>query len=117
MTRTRNTAVTRSDSKVIPGPRAAEVPMNARPSEPRHWQAAAEPSDYYTGGPTWASDPAGHALLRINRAGGPAEATAQAAAEAVLVLHSIRRILLWTAVLLPLAVVLGALLLSMEPTR
>ncbi|MFT7839795.1 hypothetical protein Q5530_26935 [Saccharothrix sp. BKS2] len=66
------------------------------------WQAAADtPRDHYGNGPTWSPAHAARSLRRINEAGGPAEATAQAAAETVMVLHSIRRILIWTAVIIP----------------
>lgn len=53
-------------------------------------------------GPSWYPTFAEGSLKRINEAGTPERATAQATAEAVMVLHSIRRILIWTAVIIPL---------------
>ncbi|HWU12111.1 MAG TPA: hypothetical protein VN520_38185 [Streptomyces sp.] len=53
-------------------------------------------------GPTWFPTFAARSLKRINAAGDADRATAQGVAEVVMILHSIRRILIWTAVIIPL---------------
>ncbi len=67
-------------------------------------------------GPDWRVPPAKAALARIASSSDVAQAQAQAAVEQVVVLHSIRRILIWTAVVIPAAVlVLAVILLVVTP--
>ncbi|XVS61714.1 hypothetical protein ACQPYE_25860 [Actinosynnema sp. CA-299493] len=84
--------------------------MTEQPSAPEAWAVATTTETYVTG-PSWSHDAAANSLKRIKAAGTPEQATAQAAVEAVMVLHSIRRILIWTAVIVPLVV--GALWVTM----
>jgi hypothetical protein len=65
-------------------------------------------------GPSWATEEARRSLHRINRTATTGEAIAQGVAESVMVLHSIRRILIWIAVIVPsvLAVLLIVLLVA-----
>lgn len=62
-------------------------------------------------GPSWGSDYAKASLHRIRSSASVEEAHAQATTEVAILLHSIRRILIWTAVIMPTVfVVLGIVL-------
>ncbi len=68
-------------------------------------------------GPDWRTDAAKAALARIGGASGVAQAQAQAAVEQVVVLHSIRRILLVTSVVIPLVLLaISIILLAVAPS-
>ena len=74
----------------------------------------------FGGGPDWSTDVALGTLDRIRSSASVEEAHVQATVEVAMLLHSIRRILIWTAVIIPAAlVVLGivlALALGDSPT-
>ncbi|NUT53670.1 MAG: hypothetical protein HOV94_41235 [Saccharothrix sp.] len=62
-------------------------------------------------GPNWNQVFVRASLHRIRHSPTVAEAQAQAATEAVVLLHSIRRILIWTLVIIPAAVLVLAVVL------
>ena len=77
-------------------------------------------SDYPGGtpgtGPTWGHVFVQASLHRIRHTTSVEEAQAQATTEAVVLLHSIRRILIWTAVIVPTVLAsLAVLLIVMAP--
>jgi len=63
-------------------------------------------------GPSWQSFPVKASLKRISSAGTIESANAQATTEAVVLLHSIRRTLVWTAVIVPLILVAAGVTLA-----
>lgn len=63
-------------------------------------------------GPSWETEFARRSLHRINSASTTDEMIAQGIAEGVMVMHSIRRILIWTAVIVP-ALVAGVAIVLM----
>lgn len=52
-------------------------------------------------GPSWSTAYAANTLARIRRADSVETATAQAVTEVAILLHSIRRVLIWPAVIIP----------------
>lgn len=67
-------------------------------------------------GANWTYHAAQASLTRIRNSQSVEEAQAQAATEAVVLLHSIRRILIWTLVIVPvLLVAVGVVLIVMTP--
>jgi Na+/alanine symporter len=63
-------------------------------------------------GPSWQTKYVTDAVQRIESATSVATASVQALAEQVVVLHSIRRILMWTLVLIPLVAIAIVLIAS-----
>lgn len=62
-------------------------------------------------GPAWHTDSVRATLKRIRNAPDAASVQAQVTTEAVVLLHSIRRILIWTAVVIPVALLAVAIIL------
>ena len=63
-------------------------------------------------GPSWSAYYVKASLTRIGKGETPEAVQAQAITEAVVLLHSIRRILIWTAVIIPsIVLALGVILL------
>jgi hypothetical protein len=60
---------------------------------------------------SWTTDNAKASLKRISSASTVDRANAQAVTEAVVLLHSIRRILMWTAVIIPLLLLAAGIVL------
>lgn len=73
------------------------------PSTPTFQVATGNPKATFLG-PSWETEFARRSLHRINKAATTEAAVAQGIAEGVMVLHSIRRILIWAAVVVPLLV-------------
>lgn len=80
------------------------------PSAPKFQVAVGKASGVFLG-PSWETEAARRSLHRINGAATAEEAVAQGVAEGVMVLHSIRRILIWTAVIVPSLVAAVAIVL------
>lgn len=68
-------------------------------------------------GPSWETEFAQRSLRRINAANTTEEAIAQGVAEMVMVAHSIRRILIWTAVIVPLILATVAVILMVSASN
>lgn len=75
--------------------------MTADSTEPT-WKLRKSDTEGVGDGPSWRTQHVKHALQRIEKAPTLDMAATQALTEQVVVLHSIRRILIWTLVLVPL---------------
>ena len=63
-------------------------------------------------GPSWSTDHVKASLTRISTAATADQANTQAVTEAVVLLHSLRRILIWTVVIVPLILVAAGIALA-----
>lgn len=68
-------------------------------------------------GASWSTDNVKASLKRISSSSSIDQAQAQATVEAVVLLHSIRRILMWTAVIIPLLLVTAGVILTVATTN
>lgn len=87
-------------------PHADAVPF--QPTIPTH------PKGTWDVGASWLFNPARHSIHRIEQASSVEQAQAQAAVEAVVLLHGIRRILLWTAVVVPAVLLVVGVVLAVS---
>ncbi|MEV6607930.1 hypothetical protein [Kutzneria sp. NPDC051319] len=68
-------------------------------------------------GASWSTDNVKASLTRISSSSSVEQAQAQASVEAVVLLHSIRRILMWTAVIIPLLLVAAGIILTVTTSN
>ncbi|MFD9738082.1 hypothetical protein [Umezawaea sp. NPDC059074] len=82
------------------------------------FDAEVSPDSGIARGPSWSGYYVKASLARIGNAETPEAVQAQATTEAVVLLHSIRRILMWTAVIIPsLVLALGVILLVVSQSE